>query len=283
MPTPLAFGQESNRHFSGVGHKKAGQKHSAASNPWESKALTAEPGRQIVIPQDQTSKPKEHKKPCDNPADRNEDDTCSQWRSANAAQDAITVANTQADYAYWGLWVGAIAAFATAYAAIEAGRAAKAAAASNTIARETAKRELRAYINVAQVRVDGLEGNARFCLEYKNCGQTPAYDIRGWNGLELRDAERIKTFESTGNDAGLGVLGPGNSAYFIKPAPRRLVMKEFDMLRAGDAAIYLWGEISYRDIFGERHTTRFRYFIGGRHGVQPDRRMEYCDDGNEAD
>lgn len=199
------------------------------------------------------------------------------------ARQSAKAAERQADYAEFGLWVGAVAALATAWAAWAAATAAKSAAASNEIARETAKRELRAYINITQVRVDGLEGDARFCLEYKNCGQTPAYDIRGWNGIELRDIESTQIFESTGNDAGLGVLGPGNSAYFIKPAPRRLVMKEFDMLRAGEAAIYLWGEISYRDIFGEWHTTRFRYFIGGRHGVQPDRRMEYCDDGNEAD
>lgn len=44
--------------------------------------------------------------------------------------------------------------------------------------------------------------------------------------------------------------------------------------------MYVWGEVTYSDIFGKAHYTKFRLFFGGdgsEHGL-----LKACREGNEA-
>lgn len=54
-------------------------------------------------------------------------------------------------------------------------------------------------------------------------------------------------------------------------------------LRAGTAAIYVYGEISYRDAFGKERLTKYRlmhHMTGGAIGVSTN--LSFTHEGNEA-
>ena len=55
------------------------------------------------------------------------------------------------------------------------------------------------------------------------------------------------------------ILGPGNRSFvkIAKLAP--LTNDEVAAMKAGKAAIYVWGHIEYRDTFGKRHFSDFAY------------------------
>jgi hypothetical protein len=52
-------------------------------------------------------------------------------------------------------------------------------------------------------------------------------------------------------------------------------------LANGTGIIYVYGEIRYRDVFGLKHWTKYRYMIGGPVGLRGEQ-MAGCEEGNEA-
>ena len=48
----------------------------------------------------------------------------------------------------------------------------------------------------------------------------------------------------------------------------------------GSMALYIWGEITYDDVFGEERTTKFRFWLG-KEGMRLHRFAHYAT-GNEA-
>jgi hypothetical protein len=53
-------------------------------------------------------------------------------------------------------------------------------------------------------------------------------------------------------------------------------------LYAGLQGIYIFGEDTYFDAFGERHVSRFRFVLSGRDALEGSI-IRACDEGNEAD
>jgi hypothetical protein len=54
-------------------------------------------------------------------------------------------------------------------------------------------------------------------------------------------------------------------------------------LRAGTGAVYVYGEITYVDAFGQKWLTKYRLMHhrdGGAIGVSTD--LSFCEEGNEA-
>jgi hypothetical protein len=47
-------------------------------------------------------------------------------------------------------------------------------------------------------------------------------------------------------------------------------------------AIYVFGEIKYKDIFKTERSTRFRMMYGGGGGAAPDGALTFCEEGNDA-
>jgi hypothetical protein len=60
-----------------------------------------------------------------------------------------------------------------------------------------------------------------------------------------------------------------------------LTAEDFAGLKSGKRAIFVYGEITYLDVFGKRRFTRYRYFTGGATGVRGVR-LNGHEDGNEA-
>jgi len=183
-------------------------------------------------------------------------------------------------------------------------------AAQLAIARDTEKRQLRAYVFLEAIsignvfgdppRVDSATGLPQkgpwiyrpkhgpiVEATIKNSGQTPAYDMVCAGNLVLREyppgigpfpheAIRPPTSKST-----LPANGVATQTATMK---RPLKKEEFEGLVSGKYAIYYCGTIFYKDVFKENRRTRFRHFYNYSvvsAGI-PDR-FTSCEEGNEAD
>lgn len=150
--------------------------------------------------------------------------------------------------------------------------------------RITEERQLRAYVNIAQVRVEHLMGKARFYIEIRNYGQTPAYETTTESGVKLAKFPLVEELPLRAEPpAGKVIIGPGTPIHNMLPAQRQLTEAEIQQLRDGSMAIYVFGRIKYRDAFKRRRETLFRFLIGGEAGVRDDGICGACAEGNESD
>jgi hypothetical protein len=150
----------------------------------------------------------------------------------------------------------------------------------------TARRQLRAYVLIssAQIHDFGIEHPPRVEVIIKNSGQTPAFDLLSWGGMIIEkfplnielalpppDIKQSQTAQ-----------GPGDSSSHSITAGRPLTKIETDVVIAGGMAIYVFGEIKYKDIFKTERSTRFRMMYGGGGGAAPDGALTFCEEGNDA-
>lgn len=130
----------------------------------------------------------------------------------------------------------------------------------------TARRQLRAYVFVDSVDVEGIQVGEQpsVAIKIKNFGQTPAYDLAQWVGLRFDAFDNPKFPDVPFGKAELWQrpLAPGDTAE-LHPNPLRNPITEAHMtaLAAGEAAIWIFGEIRYRDAFKKRRRTRYRLFL----------------------
>ena len=54
------------------------------------------------------------------------------------------------------------------------------------------------------------------------------------------------------------------------------------MLGAGTAILYIYGEVTYRDAYGNDQFTRYRLMYGGESEIAEDMTLAICAKGNEA-
>lgn len=172
---------------------------------------------------------------------------------------------------------------------------------------DTAQRQLRAYVFVESVTILNvanpivIEGNPPIkptgaavgypkdgplaILTIKNTGQTPAYVVIHWGQMLFRE------FPLTGNLPGKqegffmtkSSIAPGGITNKNVRLPHPLSEEEITRLRNGTGAIYVFGDISYKDAFGVDRITNFRFMHGtmtGAIGVSTD--MTICGEGNDA-
>jgi len=160
------------------------------------------------------------------------------------------------------------------------------------VMRDTAERQLRAYVHIAGGCSVFHEGKAiRARLNIKNSGQTPAYKLtitafthRGEFPLPpagtsklFREAEETATEILRAGAAALAADGVQSNENEIVLTP-----KERESLNADAIAIYLRGEITYDDVFGHQRHTAFRLYIMGRDAASGGGPLRQYGEGNEA-
>jgi hypothetical protein len=162
--------------------------------------------------------------------------------------------------------------------------AANAARDSADIAADTAKKQLRAYVNVAGAQVYNLnKANGRYIVvETQNFGQTPALDEQFWCGEHVREWPLQSTLSDAPRDLRMGVqtLPPGRKSVMRIPVGELSEFEECE-LREGRAGVYFWGTIKYRDIFGDTHFTNIRLVCEGE-GLTSGL-MHATEEGNNSD
>jgi hypothetical protein len=182
----------------------------------------------------------------------------------------VIVGGGQIGLFYWQLQLIRISADDAKRAGMAAERAADATAASVDLARDTAKRQLRAYVTVngiIRTKDPGdLEGAGFAVLvDIKNNGQTPAFDLLQWAQIEIKEfpLETLLPIHCLQNPT-RGILPPETKSVAFPVFTRALTNFEENAIRANHTAIYVYGEVDYLDVFGDRHFTRFRLRCNGQ-------------------
>jgi hypothetical protein len=180
--------------------------------------------------------------------------------------------------------IAIITGFYTHYAAKQAAQMEKAI----NIASDTAIRQLRAYVMVNRVGIESVISNSRptVTVEFKNSGQTPAYDVLGWVSIGL--AKFPLTYSIPGEinfpaiKGSKDVITNGGTTLLPATMEHTLTSEEVEQLNTGSHAIYFIGKISYKDAFGIERFTKFKFFCNKIPGGSLSHASIYTD-GNEAD
>jgi hypothetical protein len=155
---------------------------------------------------------------------------------------------------------------------------------------DTAERQLRAYVFVESAQIvnvlDG-SGSPEAHVVIKNYGQTPAYELV--SGFAMDQYPSPPTLNLSVDDADFGIggktamaLGPGCESFSITPSKKPSVPPEIrNEIINGTWIAYVYGEIRYKDVFGNRQTTEYRLMTGGPVGVRGSQ-LVGCDEGNKA-
>lgn len=178
--------------------------------------------------------------------------------------------------------------------------------ATNTMvlnAESTARTQLRAYVscrtidifNVAEaphglIPTQHSRVNPQFvpkiAVEIENSGQTPAYQVMTKTRIFYGPVTPADSFEFIPmENPTILTMSPAGKINLSVALPSPLSDQQIAGLRAKTHAIYLHGEIKYKDVFKEDHFTRYRYMhqegaagcVIGISGV-----MTGCREGNEA-
>lgn len=160
--------------------------------------------------------------------------------------------------------------------------------AQNTLAlmKDTAQRQLRAYISVTTASIEFPEpGRPKATLTFKNAGQTPAHDVQVWIHQWAATYPLKITLPTPPRDFTMAknTLGAGAHCYMTNEAPQPIFNEPYlNLVGTSQGTIYVYGEISYVDVFGERHTQQYRLMYGGSEPVVPGT-LKPCASGNHGD
>jgi hypothetical protein len=177
-------------------------------------------------------------------------DLCAQWKAADAASDSA-----------WWAWASGIVGIGSLLGVIAA---LCIALHSNWIARDTAKRQLRAYLTLGDCSVAVPQQEHFFDAKIfvTNSGQTPARNVIWHTTLEFRRPDDATPFVLRQLDTppSKSIVGPDGSTHTHVRSRIPLSKRITDEIHAGTAIAWIFGTITYDDVFGERHSLSFRYF-----------------------
>lgn len=191
--------------------------------------------------------------PCKAGDDLRDSDLCAQWKAADAA----------AEGANWA-WVSGIA---TIISAIAVGLALH----SNWIARETARRQLRAYafVDHKQTVITRPQVGIRlgWTIKIGVFGQTPAYNLRGGIHFQLVPRPLAEGFDFSKRppvtESSVTILPPGEDRHIFICGGEICTQDDLEQLNAGTKQLLMWGWIEYNDAFGTLRKLEYAYTAYG--------------------
>jgi len=159
-------------------------------------------------------------------------------------------------------------------------------------ARETAEKQLRAYVVVKGVTVELVKDHntsqvtGLTCrVAFLNAGQTPAYDFEPSWTAERREYQMEPRFAPVTLRAhrSTAILGPRVEHPEGLGTGMNLTDNEVAALRRNDKAVYIWGQVRYRDIFNKTRHTCFAFQWPRIVSKIEDPHATACEHGNGAD
>lgn len=123
-------------------------------------------------------------------------------------------------------------------------------------------------------------------LTIRNSGSTPAFRVIHWGQIHVGEfplkSELPSIVKRNRNPPHSAIPPDGANTKFVRIA-RPLTSEEIDGLRASTIAIWVYGEISYRDAFRRKRTSKYRLFHNAQTGfVGISNEMTWAEGGNEA-
>jgi hypothetical protein len=122
-------------------------------------------------------------------------------------------------------------------------------------------------------------------LTLLNAGKTPARLVVCSAGIEFREfpLSSPPALAEVASPA-RSVLGPGVASTATRRMPQQLTPQQVIDLLAGTGAVYVYGIITYEDVYRESHTTSFRLMYHILTGVIPfTSELTFCAEGNDFD
>lgn len=178
--------------------------------------------------------------------DRRHSDLCAQWKAADAAADSA-----------WWAWVSGLVGGGSLLGVI---LALLLTFHSNWIARDTAKRQLRAYVSYQKLTLSEANMVTRnIQIEWINAGQTPA--LQSMAQADWRDFPEglPKDFDFplaiTGDNSGPSTIGPGQRIFCS--SDRRFPQWLISRVAQKQTEVILWSAVEYVDVFGEPRRSEF--------------------------
>ena len=154
------------------------------------------------------------------------------------------------------------------------------------LGRRTAKRQLRAYIFIAEGKIIGMDtDDPQAEITIKNSGQTPAYKVVVSTAANTADVGNRPDFHPVAESENSSRFLFGADGMGRRNIPLKVllpVQAKRDALKAGLGILYVWGEIHYKDIFNHDRWVKFRLEIGGKNAWPTDDRMFVCPEGNDS-
>src|ERR1700722_5498736 len=131
-------------------------------------------------------------------------------------------------------------------------------------AEKTAERQLRAYLMIKSVRLEGLKDGScpRAIITFKNSGKTPAQNVTHWAKLGFSTFPDMAQLPETDRSQPMppGAVAPGGKIIMSSGSDKPLNAPTMNVLENGTYAIYLAGEIRYEDALGKKRETDFLLF-----------------------
>lgn len=156
-----------------------------------------------------------------------------------------------------------------------------------SVATDTARRQLRAYVHVTDRRLKAFEIGQRPSprLEIRNSGQTHAHRVVVYGHAKIVDfpLDGDPAIDRSSNTARSSeTLGPGGRRYKDDLEIEPLTQEDWLAIIENRRAVLAWGEIDYWDVWGNQWKTGYRYFLRGdiydRRGLE----MAAHERGNDA-
>lgn len=278
----------------GASPSKQGEAQSQNAQPAEAVAEQIATASSAVPEQPIAPRPDEG---CKRGQDDRQSDLCAQWKAADAAFDGSRWSFWQLVFTGVGLILGAITMAAAIAAAMYAKRAAIAtedtveiarktaseagdalaiaarnadAAASHVeIAKDSAERELRAYLSPENIKVTDFAAGLKPCFQFSpmNSGKTPAYDVISslvlmWMTNQSPHDAKVYFRKSVNEEPGSrSVISPRQISTIDLGGVMPLGTKDVEAVKSGTMTFLFAGIISYRDTFGKRHLSIFKTFL----------------------
>jgi hypothetical protein len=167
-----------------------------------------------------------------------------------------------------------------------------------------ARRQLRAYVFIETVDLTNIFGNAPAGqplsigpwifrppdgpiahITIRNSGTTPAFEEIHISDIVMKEypLKSKLVLPKRAPYAGVACIAPRVTTMTSIVMPHPLTPEELSELRDGKIAIYVHGEITYRDAFNKKHFTRYRLRHNGYSGIIGQTTvMNICEEGNEA-
>lgn len=208
----------------------------------------------------------------------------------------------QEGMAYWAVWMFAAAVLTLVVTALgtfliwrqviltrkaveDTSQATEAMRKANEIAETNHRMQLRPYLfpSHASFTVDENHEPTAF-VEIKNFGQSPAIDTETWYHIWVECFPLHDALPDAPDDLpkGRSIIGPGATSEISHPRGNALNEHSRNEIEAGRAALYVYGQTSYSDIFGQPHWSRFVLFASGKDALKGGRLAPYRD-GNMID
>ena len=216
---------------------------------------------------------------------REKDDLIAQQRMADATVAMDKATQSMKNASWWSFGAVAVGTVLLIWTLWLTRKANAAAMAGVVVTQEVGRKQLRAYLFPASVKVDTSNPELVADIEIHNFGHTPAKDAVIWCHTWIDEyplgGDLIEPTHESAEEFSRADMPPRYSYHFKQPHGAPLGFHSITEIEKKRAAFYVYGRATYTDIFGEYRFSNFLFFYNGNISNWDGRVMPYRN-GNDS-